>query len=195
MHNNIRSNVESKINQKLTDAEFGNIAGLFTPLKLKKNVQFINEGTVCRNIYFVEEGSTHTYIIDKKGKNHTVQFGFSGYWVGDMYSFFTGNGAIFNVETLEPSTIFAMKHVDFDKACSEIPKFEHFFRILIQNGYLSSLQRIAKGFSENAEQRYLTLIENQPDLPQRIPQYLVASYLGIEPQSLSRIRQRLLKKW
>ena len=69
-----------------------------------------------------------------------------------------------------------------------------FFRILVQNGYLNSLQRIAKSFSEDAEQRYLTLIRNHPDLPQRVPQYLVASYLGIKPQSLSRIRQNLVKK-
>ena len=69
-----------------------------------------------------------------------------------------------------------------------------FFRILVQNGYLSSLQRIAKSFSEDAEQRYLSLIKRQPDLPQRVPQYLVASYLGIKPQSLSRIRQKLVMK-
>jgi len=111
-----------------------------------------------------------------------------------MYSFFSGNQAIFNVETLEPSTLFAMKHVDFKKACEQIPKFEMFFRILVQNGYLSSLQRIANSFSEDAEQRYLMLIKNHPNLLQRVPQYLVASYLGIKPQSLSRIRQNLLKK-
>ena len=143
---------------------------------------------------FVDSGATHTFIIDKKGEAHTVQFGFEGYWVGDMYSFFSGNPAIFNVETLEPTTLFAMKHVEFEKACEQIPKFEMFFRILVQNGYLSSLQRIAKSFSEDAEQRYLMLIKNHPDLPQRVPQYLVASYLGIKPQSLSRIRQNLTKK-
>ena len=194
MQNNIRENIEGKINQKLTDTEFEKLSGWFVPIQLENKMQFVKEGQVSRNLYFVDSGATHTFIIDKKGEVHTVQFGFEGYWIGDMYSFFSGNSAIFNVATLEPTTLFAMKHVDFEKACDQIPKFEHFFRVLIQNGYLSSLQRIAKSFSEDAEQRYLLLIKNQPDLPQRIPQYLVASYLGIKPQSLSRIRQNLVKK-
>ena len=194
MKNNIRENIEGKINLKLTDIEFEKLSDWFVLIKLENKMQFVKEGQVSRNLYFVDSGATHTFIIDKKGEAHTVQFGFEGYWVGDMYSFFSGNPAIFNVETLEPTTLFAMKHVEFEKACEQIPKFEMFFRILVQNGYLSSLQRIAKSFSEDAEQRYLMLIKNHPDLPQRVPQYLVASYLGIKPQSLSRIRQNLTKK-
>ena len=194
MQNSIRENIEGKINMNLTDVEFEKLSDWFVPIKLENKMQFVKEGQVSRNLYFVDSGATHTFIIDKKGETHTVQFGFEGYWVGDMYSFFSGNSAVFNLETLEPTTLFAMKHVDFEKACEQIPKFEMFFRILVQNGYLSSLQRIAKSFSEDAEQRYLTLIKNNPDLPQRVPQYLVASYLGIKPQSLSRIRQNLTKK-
>ena len=191
---NIRENIEGKINLKLTGTEFEKLSDWFVPIKLENKMQFVKEGQVSRNLYFVDSGATHTFIIDKKGETHTVQFGFEGYWVGDMYSFFSGNAAVFNLETLEPTILFAMKHVDFEKACQQIPKFEMFFRILVQKGYLSSLQRIAKSFSEDAEQRYLMLIKNHPDLPQRVPQYLVASYLGIKPQSLSRIRQNLIKK-
>ena len=194
MQNNIRKNIVAKINLKLTDAEFEKLSGWFVPIQLENKIQFVTEGKVCRNLFFVETGATHTFIIDKKGETHTVQFGFEGYWIGDMYSFFSGNPAIFNVETLEPTVLYAMTYADFEKACGQIPKFEMFFRILVQNGYLSSLQRIAKSFSEDAEQRYLTLIKNNPDLPQRVPQYLVASYLGIKPQSLSRIRQNLVKR-
>lgn len=191
---NIRENIEGKINLKLTGTEFEKLSDWFVPIKLENKMQFVKEGQISRNLYFVDSGATHTFIIDKKGETHTVQFGFEGYWVGDMYSFFSGNAAVFNLETLEPTILFAMKHVDFEKACQQIPKFEMFFRILVQKGYLSSLQRIAKSFSEDAEQRYLMLIKNHPDLPQRVPQYLVASYLGIKPQSLSRIRQNLIKK-
>lgn len=191
---NIRENIEGKIKLKLTDTEFQKLSDWFVPIKLENKMQFVKEGQISRNLYFVDSGATHTFIIDKKGETHTVQFGFEGYWVGDMYSFFSGNAAVFNLETLEPTILFAMKHVDFEKACQQIPKFEMFFRILVQKGYLSSLQRIAKSFSEDAEQRYLMLIKNHPDLPQRVPQYLVASYLGIKPQSLSRIRQNLIKK-
>lgn len=194
MKENIRKNIEAKINQKLTDIEFERLSALFVTLQLDKKEHFVIEGNVCQVVYFVDSGATHTFIVDKKGEIHTVQFGFEGYWIGDMYSFFSGNPAIFNVETLESTTLFAMQHRDFEKACEQIPKFEMFFRILVQNGYLSSLQRIAKSFSEDAEQQYLSLIKKHPDLVQRVPQYLVASYLGIKPQSLSRIRQNLTKK-
>ena len=194
MKDNIRKSIEAKIDQKLTDAEFEKLSDWFVPIQLENKMQFVREKKVCRNLYYVDSGATHTYIIDKKGEVHTVQFGFEGYWIGDMYSFFSGNPAIFNVESLETTKLFAMTHADFEKACEQIPKFEIFFRILVQNGYLGSLQRIAKSFSEDAEQRYLSLIKNNPDLPQRVPQYLIASYLGIKPQSLSRIRQNLTKK-
>jgi len=194
MKNNIRKNIDAKISQKLTDIEFEKLSKWFVLIRLENKVQFVNEGQVSRNLYFVDSGATHTFIVDKKGEVHTVQFGFDGYWIGDMYSFFSGKPAIFNVETLESTTLFTMTHADFEKACEQIPKFEIFFRILVQNGYLNSLLRIAKGFSEDAEQRYLSLIKNNPDLPQRVPQYLVASYLGIKPQSLSRIRQNPAKK-
>ncbi|MCB0748148.1 MAG: Crp/Fnr family transcriptional regulator [Ignavibacteriae bacterium] len=194
MQQNIRKNIEAKINQKLTNEEFEKLGDWFVPIQLENKKQFVTEGKVCRNLYFVDAGATHTFIIDKKGETHTVQFGFEGYWIGDMYSFFSGKPAIFNVETLEATMLFAITHADFEKACEQISKFEIFFRILVQNGYLSSLQRIARSFSEDAEQQYLSLIKNHPHLSQRVPQYLVASYLGIKPQSLSRIRQNLVKK-
>lgn len=194
MKENIRKNIEAKINQKLTDIEFESLSALFVTIQLNRKEHFVIEGNVCQVLFFVESGATHTFTVDKKGEIHTIQFGFEGYWIGDMYSFFSGNPAIFNVETLEPTRLFAMTYIDFEKACVLIPKFEIFFRILVQNGYLSALQRIAKSFSEDAEQQYLLLTKKQPDLVQRVPQYLIASYLGIKPQSLSRIRQNLTKK-
>lgn len=193
MENSIRATIEAKINQKLTDEESDKLNKWFAPIQVEKSEQIVFEGKVCRTLYFVDKGLMHTFIIDKKGECNTVQFGFEGYWIGDMFSFFSGKPAIFNVEAIEPATLFAMKYSDFEKACNEIPKFESFFRILVQNGYLSSLQRIAKSFTDDAEKRYLSLIKQQPDLQQRVPQYLVASYLGIKPQSLSRIRHNLSK--
>jgi len=194
MHDAIRKNIEAKINQTLTDDEAKLLSGWFTPVQSNGKERIVSEGVVCRKMFFVDAGVAHTFVVDKKGAVHTVQFGFEGYWVGDIYSFFSGKPAIFNIEALEPTTLFAMTHADFETACTRIPKFEHFFRMLIQNGYLASLQRIANGFRDSAEQRYVSLIKTQPNLPQRVPQYLVASYLGIKPQSLSRIRQKLAKQ-
>ena len=193
MGNTIRENIETKINQKLTEEEAQLLENWFIPFQAKKGEQIVFENKTSRALYFVETGLTHTFVLDKKGVSNTVQFGFEGYWVGDMFSFFSGKPAIFNMEAIETSTLSVMKYCDFEKACNQIPKFGRFFRILVQNAYLGSLQRIAKSFSDDAEQRYLELLKQQPSLEQRVPQYLVASYLGIKPQSLSRIRHKLFK--
>jgi CRP-like cAMP-binding protein len=188
----IRS-IESKIHQEMTDKESLDLKKWFSPVQVGRKEGIVSEGKVSRTAYFIESGATHTFVIDNKGSAHTIQFGFEGYWVGDIYSFFSGKPALFNLESLEPARLLSIRHEDFEKACVQIPKFETYWRKTIQNGYMGSLLRIAKGFSDDAEHRYLSLIMQQPDLPSRIPQYLVASYLGIRPESLSRIRKKLSK--
>jgi CRP-like cAMP-binding protein len=191
--NKLIRSIESKINQKLTDHESLNLSKWFFPVQAGRKEQIVSEGKVSRTAYFIESGATHTFVIDKNGSIHTVQFGFESYWVGDIYSFFSGKPAIFNMETLEPAQLLSIQYDDFEKACGQSPKFETYWRKTIQNGYMGSLLRIANGFRDDAEQRYLSLIVQQPDLPSRVPQYLVASYLGIRPESLSRIRKKLSK--
>jgi CRP-like cAMP-binding protein len=190
----IRANIETKINQKLSDEEFLQLSAYLKPVKIEKKQLIISEGKVCNHLYFVETGILHSYVMDSQGDMHTVQFGFEGHWITDLYSFLSGKPAIFNVEALENTTAWAIQNTDYEKACCQIHKFEHFFRKLLQNAYIQAQHRIAKTFSEDAENRYLALIQKQPDLLQRVPQYLIASYLGIKPQSLSRIRQTILKK-
>jgi len=189
--NTLIRSIESKIHQKLTDSESLSLNQLFLPIQVGRKDRIVSEGKVCRTAYLIDSGATHTFVIDNNGSVHTIQFGFEGYWVGDIYSFFSGKPALFNLESLEPARLLSIKHDDFEKACVQIPKFETYWRKTIQNGYIGSLLRIAKGFSDDAEHRYLSLILQQPDLPSRVPQYLVASYLGIRPESLSRIRKKL----
>ena len=188
----IRS-IESKIHPKLDESEISDLNGFFSVVEVGKKERIVSEGKVSRTAYFIESGATHTFVTDKNGNAHAIQFGFEGYWVGDIYGFFSGKPALFNLESLEPARLLAIRYEDFEKACIQIPKFETYWRKTIQNGYMGSLLRIAKGFSDDAEQRYLSLIVQQPDLPSRVPQYLVASYLGIRPESLSRIRKKLSK--
>jgi CRP-like cAMP-binding protein len=191
--NKLARSVESKIHQTLTDDESSSLEKWFLPVQVGRKEQIVSEGKVSRTAYFIEAGATHTFVIDDNGSVHTIQFGFEGYWVGDIYSFFSGKPALFNLESLEPARLLSIRHDDFEKACIQIPKFETYWRKTMQNAYMGSLLRIAKGFSDDAEQRYLSLIAQQPDLPIRVPQYLVASYLGIRPESLSRIRKKLSK--
>lgn len=192
--NSLIESIESKINQKLTESETSNLNQWFLPIQFGKKERIVSEGKVSRTAYFIESGATHTFVPDKNGSAHTIQFGFEGSWVGDIYSFFSAKPAIFNLESLEPVRLLSIQYDDFEKVCIQIPKFETYWRKTIQNGYMGSLLRIANGFSDEAEHRYLSLIVQQPDLPSRVPQYLVASYLGIRPESLSRIRKKLSKR-
>jgi CRP-like cAMP-binding protein len=191
---NIRKHIETKINESLTDKEFDQFFKLSEFVEVKKKQQIVVEGQQSKFLFFIEKGTLHSFVTDEQGENHTIQFGFEGHWIADLYSFLSDKPAIFTIEALEATTLFAIRQTDFERICRQVPKFEHFFRILIQNAYVNSQQRIAKTFSEDAGNRYLALIKQQPDLLQRVPQYLVASYLGIKPESLSRIRKSYLKK-
>jgi CRP-like cAMP-binding protein len=190
----IRQNIEQKINQKLSDDEFRLFFDSLSLEGFTKKEILVSEGKICSFIYFIESGTLHSYLTDPNGEIHSIQFGFEGYWISDLFSFLSDKPALFTIEALENTEVYSLSRMNFEKACFEIPKFERFFRILIQNAYINSQQRLALTFSEDAKQRYLDLIKKQPLISQKVPQYLIVSYLGIKPQSLSRIRNKLAKK-
>lgn len=190
----LRLNIEKTINQTITDSEFEQFSKLMLEKSFDKKNFLIEEGAVCNYIYFIEQGSCYSYITDQKGDKHAVQFALEGYWISDLYSFFSSRKAIYTIETLEATKVLALNKVNFQKACDNIPCFDRFFRVLIQNAYVSVQYRLAKTNSEDAEKRYSEFSKSYPDFVQRIPQYLIASYLGIKPQSLSRIRKKNTRK-
>lgn len=178
----------------MTDDQFDQLSKLFFPKSCEKKVFLTEEGKLNRYIYFIEQGSCYSFIVDQKGEKHAIQFALEGYWISDLYSFFSGRPAIYTIETLEPTNVLVLNKENFQKACDICPLFDRFFRILVQNAYVSLQYRLAKTNSEEAEHRYLEFSRLHPDFIQRIPQYLVASYLGIKPQSLSRIRKEITGK-
>jgi CRP-like cAMP-binding protein len=192
MKDYLRASIESKVH--LTDAEYAYFKALFSKNMIKKRELLVREGDICRYTYFIEKGVMSVYTVDTAGEMHVVQFGFEGYWIGDLYSFYTGKPALYNIEALEDCEILQINFDTQEAAYEAIPKLERFYRLLVQNAYINAQLRIAKTFSDSAEARYLDLIERQPDILQRVPQYLVASYLGIKPQSLSRIRKQIFEK-
>ena len=108
-----------------------------------------------------------------------------------MFSFISGEQALFNIQAIETSELILLSKENFQKVCETIPVFERFYRMLIQNAYVHSQKRISRIYKNSAEERYLNLIKEHPEIIQRIPQHYIASYLGIKPQSLSRIRKNL----
>ena len=175
---------------KVTDAEFDFARTLFMPKKLRKRRFLMGEGDVCKYTVFVEKGLLRSYTVDEKGSEHILQFAMEGWWSGDLYSFLTGEPSPFYIEALEDSELLLITKPSWDLLLHEVPAFERYFRILIQNNLIATQKRLIGTMSETAEEKYCRLIKDYPDIIQRVPQHMVASYIGITRETLSRIRSQ-----
>lgn len=184
--------LEKKV--RLTKEEFDLFTGWLKLRSISKKEHLLTEHELCQHIAFVEQGILRSYLINHEGEAVTVQFALEGYWIADLYSFFSAKPAIYNIEALENAELLLLNQRSFQQACDTIPAFERFFRMLIQNAYVATQERVAKAYSQQAEERYVELTQKHPDILQRVPQHYIASYLGIKPQSLSRIRKQLFEK-
>ena len=178
----------------LTDEEFEFCKTLFQPKKLRKKQYLLQEGDVCKYTIFVEKGILKSYTIDKKGNEHILQFAMEGWWIGDLYSFFTGLPSVYNIDALEECELLLITQPNWDILLERVPKLERFFRILIQNNLVATQKRLMGSFSETAEKKYQNLMNSFSDCFQRVPQHMIASYLGITRETLSRIRNNISKK-
>lgn len=182
-----------KLDEKiqLTTEEKHLCMSYFSPKKLRKRQYILQEGDVCKYIAFVEKGMLRSYTIDEKGNEHIMQFAFEGWWISDHFSFLTGEPAIYNMDALEDSELLLLSKQAEDQLLQKIPKLEKYFRILLQNNLIATQRRLISSLSQTAEERYHQLINACPAIPQRVPQHMMASFLGITPETLSRIRKQL----
>ena len=176
-----------------SDEEFEKLISFFTVTTIKKKEFFNNQGNLCRHLAFVNSGCLRAFHTDDKGDEFTMYFAFLNWWVGDKTSFYSGTPSRFSVQALEDSEIFYADKTKWERALDEIPVFEKWYRVKTRKSYEATQQKIIDTQTETAEQKYLKLLKNAPDIVQRIPQYYIASYLGIKPQSLSRIRKNISK--
>jgi CRP-like cAMP-binding protein len=180
--------IHSKI--ELNNSEFESIAGYFKPTHVSKKEILIAEEKSNDKLYFIEKGLLFSYKTLDNGNVQVIQFAKEDYWISDLCSFFSGTKSLFSIQAVEDSILWALNKNDFEKLCGEFPKMETLFRLNFQNAYVNTLRRLSDIYSEDAEAKYNKILEQQPDLLQRVPQYLIASYLGILPSSLSRIRNK-----
>jgi CRP-like cAMP-binding protein len=182
-----------KLDEKiqLTEEEKQLCKSFFTPKKLRKRQYILQEGDVCKYTAFVEKGMLRMYTINDKGGEHIIQFAFEGWWMADQFSFITGEPAIYNIDALEDSELLLLSKQAEEQLLKKIPKFERYFRILLQNSLIATQRRLISSISQSAEERYNQLIETCPTIPQRVPQHMMASFLGITPETLSRIRRQV----
>jgi CRP-like cAMP-binding protein len=180
-----------KINEKitLTEDEFNLCKTLFSPKKLRKKQYILQEGDVCKYNIFVTKGLLRAYTIDDKGSEHILQFALEGWWTADLYSFFTEEPSLFNIEALEDSELLLITRPSWESLLQQLPAFERYFRILIQNNLIATQRRLMESLSETAERKYLKFMKTYPESVQRVPQHMIASYLGITRETLSRLRR------
>ena len=177
----------------LTPEEQQYFTSLLRVKRLKKKQYLLQEGDVARYDYFVNKGCLRTYTIDEKGQEHVVQFSIEDWWTGDMYSFLTQKPARYTIDALEDSELLCLERSALEELYIKVPKFERFFRLLLQNAFVSLQERIIASLSQPADERYCTFIIKYPNMEKRLPLKQIASYLGITPESLSRIRSSYIK--
>lgn len=182
-------NLDEKI--RLTEEEKQLCKSFFIPKKIRKRQYILQEGDVSKSIAFVEKGMLRSYTVDEKGNEHIMQFAFEGWWISDHYSFLTGEPAIYNIDALEDSELLLLSKKSEEQLMERIPKFERYFRILLQNNLIATQRRLIGSLSQTAEERYNQLIAGCPTIPKRVPQHMMASFLGITPETLSRIRKQV----
>lgn len=176
---------------QLTKAEEDFFISLLQTKKLKRKTFLLQQGDICKTENFIVKGCLRTYTIDENGAVHIVLFGIEGWWVGDLYSFLTATPANFYIDALEDTEVLQISKPNLDLLYQTVPKFERFFRLIIQNAFIAQQSRINQNLSFTAEQRYLDFIKKYPLFEQRIPQKQVAAYLGITPVFLSMLRRKL----
>jgi CRP-like cAMP-binding protein len=192
MYEVFKGNIRSKIN--ITNEELDKIISFIKPLSIKRKQHIFRQGEIARYNIFVEKGALRSYSIDEKGVEQVIQFALEDHWIGDLYSLITNKPSELYVEAIEDSEVLLLPSEAMEILYREVPSLERMFRILMQNAYVATLKRLNSTLRISAEERYVELTKTYPDIAQRVPLAHIASYLGITPESLSRIRKHLVKK-
>ena len=178
----------------LTTNEYEICKTLFIPKKLRKRQFLLQKGDVCKYTAFVEKGILRSYTTDDKGNDHILQFALEGWWMGDLYSFLTNEPSIYDMDALEDCELLLITQPSWEELFEKVPAMERYFRILIQNNLIATQRRLMGAMSQTAEEKYLQLVDTFPDCIQRVPQHMIASYLGITRETLSRTRSQLASR-
>ena len=190
MNSTLKKHIFSHIT--LTDEEWYQFSSAFERIALRKKEKLITVGDTVAHEYFVIKGCLKAYTTDAQENQHIVQFAIEDWWISDFRAFFNEQPAELTIECVENTEVLALKKTDLEALYHEIPKLERFFRIKLTNAFVSMQHRILSSLEKNSTERYTEFLNTYATLEQRIPNYLIANYLGIKPESLSRIRKMLV---
>jgi len=174
----------------ISDAEAELICCRLKITNVKKKTLLLKAGKVCRFNYFVSKGLLRLYFINKKEQEQITQFGLEGWWITDYDSLDTQKPSRFFIQAIEDAEVIAWDTDVQEELIKAIPQLDTYFRKVLQRAYAAAQRRIEYIYSYSDEERYRNFSQNFPGFMQRVPQYMLASYLGFTPQFLSKIRAR-----
>jgi CRP-like cAMP-binding protein len=187
MHKDLIDNIQEIVAMNAADILL--IEQAFKPVELKKKQFLLQKGELSNHMRFVASGCLKLFQIDENGKEHILQFGIKGWWVNDLYAYLTEKPATFIIQAVTDCTVLQIHKDQLNKLYDKIDVLDRFFRVKTQNGYVALQERIINSMSQTAEQRYYDFIKRYRNVEQMIPQYMIASYLGITPEHLSSLRK------
>ena len=162
--------------------------------KLRKRQYLLQEGEVCKSVAFVSKGMLRSYLVDEKSNEHIMQFAPEGWFISDLNSFINEDYSNLNIDATESSEVILVSrkaHLYLEKA---IPEFYKFNYLQYRGAYIAMQKRLTNMFTLSAEEKYINLLNVYPDIMQRVPQHMIASYLGLTAETLSRVRKKLVEK-
>ncbi|SHG57580.1 Crp/Fnr family transcriptional regulator [Flagellimonas flava] len=160
-------------------------------VELRRRDVLLFAGETSKHMRFISKGCLRAYYMDSEAKEHIVQFGIEGWWINDLYSYLSQTPAKQFIQALEPSIVVQIQIEHLNQLFHEIPSLERFFRLKFEKAYVAFQERTMDAMSKTAEQRYLEFRSKYRNIEQRVPQYMVASYLGITPEFLSSLRKNI----
>jgi len=187
-YDSILSNVQRHI--AISEMETAYFCSLLGSQTLYKNELVQEQGRICNTINFIDSGILRAFFINKDGKDSTIMFATKDWWITDMYCFLNIKPALLNIEALEESRVLQLKFIQLEELYNKIPKFEKFFRILMQNAYVREQLRVLDNISLTTEERYNRFIQKYPQIVKRVTQKQIASYLGVTPEFLSAVKRK-----
>jgi CRP-like cAMP-binding protein len=179
---------------KLTDDEASLFISYLEPKSVSRRTMLAKEGEVCRHSMFVVDGALKSYALDKQSSEHVISFALSGWWIADMYSLINQKPGVLQIESIADSSLLLLSRDKQELLYERIPKFERFFRIITENALVASQQRIINNLTLTAEERYVHFMERYPFVLDCAPLHNIASYLGMTPEFLSKIRRRIARR-
>lgn len=194
MFNTLRNYINAYSSAIISDEDFALVQQVFKYKKLRKRQYFLQEGDVCKYSAFISKGAMRQYTVDEDGHERIVRLGIENWWMGDFESFVMLTPSMYNIDAFEDSDLLIITNEQMQNLRAQVPLMDNVIKMMDQKRAIAYEKRIRVSISYTAEDRYVDLQKTYPDLLQRFPQNMIASYLGISPETLSRIRKQMMLK-